>query len=247
MAYKFTKLNKGDIAVSKGGYAFRRLSLTESGGAEESYTLSGTWVFNEVLTAPSKNIYADFNFRFDAWLDQYLEGYYHYPYEYGMLIVGSPYPSSPIEGDGWWLGYECQPEHVEQCSMYESKRGWIRDDYRTFTFVGTQTVSKEFYDWFMANAARQEIMFFIDIDGRTDSILPKEIYRALSGMTWGEWVESDYNTGGWFIYWHANTKAVFHSTYRYLKNSSQIGVAGYRCETEDMVIEPDTNYETAYI
>lgn len=32
--------------------------------------------------------------------------------------------------------------------------GWISAVWRTVTFDGTQTVSKEFYEWFTANAQK---------------------------------------------------------------------------------------------
>ena len=64
---------------------------------------------------------------------------------------------------------------------------WVDEDYRTITFDGVQYVSKEFYDWLAANAA-----FAFTIDGTT--------YYAKEGMTWSEWVESEYNTLGLFIW-----------------------------------------------
>ena len=61
---------------------------------------------------------------------------------------------------------------------------WKVEAYRTITFDGTQTVSKGFYKLLTANA-----VFAFTIDGTT--------YYAKEGMTWGEWVESEYNTGGY--------------------------------------------------
>lgn len=65
---------------------------------------------------------------------------------------------------------------------------WIDQKYRTITFNGIENMKKEFYDWFVANAVQQTIGF--TIDGTT--------YYAKEGMTWGEWVASEYNTGGFF-------------------------------------------------
>ena len=53
-----------------------------------------------------------------------------------------------------------------------------------------QKVSKEFYDWFTGVTeeitASAELISFT-IEGKT--------YQAEEGMTWGEWVESEYNNG----------------------------------------------------
>ena len=73
-------------------------------------------------------------------------------------------------------------------SGYDIDRGWD-NGCQTITFDGTQNVSQEFYEWLVENAVRQEISF--TINGTT--------YYAEDGMTWGEWVESEYNTGGWLV------------------------------------------------
>ena len=65
--------------------------------------------------------------------------------------------------------------------------GWLNEVYRTITFDGVQTVSKEFYDWLVAHA-----VFAFTIDGTT--------YYAKEGMTWSEWVASEYNTGRFYVY-----------------------------------------------
>jgi hypothetical protein len=74
---------------------------------------------------------------------------------------------------------------------------------RTITFDGVQTVSKEFYDWFTANAVQQTIGF--TIDGTQ--------YFAEPGMTWAEWVASSYNTDGWRVVYDFVTKDVDNITY----------------------------------
>lgn len=59
-----------------------------------------------------------------------------------------------------------------------------------------QKVSKEFYDWFIdvteeiTGSVEDELITFT-IDGIT--------YQAEEGMTWGEWVDSEYNTNGYII------------------------------------------------
>ena len=70
-----------------------------------------------------------------------------------------------------------------------SDRGWVNNAYRTVNFGTTpQEVSKEFYEWFVENAVK---LITFNIEGR--------FHQAVQGMTWGEWVNSEYNTGGWYI------------------------------------------------
>lgn len=69
-----------------------------------------------------------------------------------------------------------------------SPMGWQNEAYRTITFDGKQEVSQEFYEWLVANAVRQTIGF--TIEGTQ--------YFADVGMTWEEWIDSEYNTGGFF-------------------------------------------------
>lgn len=76
----------------------------------------------------------------------------------------------------------------EEFKVYSTYRDvWASESYRTITFDGEQAVSKEFYEWFTTNA-KQLITF--TIEGTT--------YEALWGMSWSEWVESEYNTGGFY-------------------------------------------------
>lgn len=73
-------------------------------------------------------------------------------------------------------------------SGYEVGRGWD-SGCQVITFDGTQHISQDFYEWLIANAVQQTITFTI---GGTQ-------YTALSGMTWSEWVDSEYNTRGFKI------------------------------------------------
>lgn len=42
-------------------------------------------------------------------------------------------------------------------------------------------------------SGNDEIIFYIDVSSEIEE------YRAKDGMTWREWVSSDYNTGGYLI------------------------------------------------
>ena len=101
--------------------------------AVDDYTLSGTWVFNETVDAlrvyPSVDFYcAEKKYYGFGGMDGGTEIWYHTGLM-GMDSVVVVYLDKSNSGDGW----------------YDEK-------YRTITFDGTQTVSKEFYEWFTANA-----------------------------------------------------------------------------------------------
>lgn len=78
--------------------------------------------------------------------------------------------------------------HGDKGDGYSADSGWV-DGHQVITFDGVQYVSKEFYEWLEANATQQTIGFTI---GGTE-------YFADVGMTWEQWCESNYNTGGWYI------------------------------------------------
>ncbi len=84
-----------------------------------------------------------------------------------------------VMGDGLYYGD----------TLVYDKDGWIDEAYRTVVFEDTQTVDSIFNFWFTDNAVSGTIIF--TIDGMS--------YAALSDMTWGEWVESKCNTGGFYI------------------------------------------------
>jgi hypothetical protein len=73
----------------------------------------------------------------------------------------------------------------------------------TFAYFGvrpTITISKELCDDLLNN------MIFFTIDD--------VVYKAKSGMTWGEWIDSEYNTGGftsWYGVLYYYTRVVYGS------------------------------------
>lgn len=68
----------------------------------------------------------------------------------------------------------------------------------------------------------------------------EEVYYADSGMTWGEWVESEYNTGGLYVVFDSGHNFIsFPSGARPVQpNSNDVGV-----QTTDIIIE-NHNYAT---
>ena len=104
---------------------------------EETYTLSGTWVFNENIDTYgyiNNNIYIFCNFvcqdvRYN-----------------GILFHFS-------NGEFWGIGY--REDSGASRGVWTPEDGWYRgSEYRVIVFDGEQTVSKESYDLFTANAVK---------------------------------------------------------------------------------------------
>lgn len=76
------------------------------------------------------------------------------------------------------------------CEYYHGENVWTNEAYRTITFNGVQNVSKEFYNWLLRNAVKNGNIAFTINDSKN---------QAVKGMTWGEWVESEYNISGWVV------------------------------------------------
>jgi hypothetical protein len=77
---------------------------------------------------------------------------------------------------------------------------WYYESARNVDFgADPQLVSSAFKEWLIANATRIEetveeydgtVLFLISFT------IDETEYQALEGMTWAEWVDSSYNTGG---------------------------------------------------
>ena len=97
-----------------------------------------------------------------------------------------------------------------------------------------------------------KVIFTFHIDISHSSFSGPEDYQAEEGMTWGEWVNSKYNTADWFI---NNKNEVYHSTIGnvweektvYLHHDGSVTEGVDRVtQTSSMVITPvqySTNYE----
>lgn len=81
---------------------------------------------------------------------------------------------------------------------------WRNEGYRTIKVPTAQTVNKESYDWFVENT-----LITFTIEGTQ--------YQAERDMTWGEWVESEYNTGGYSK--HVNLDAIRLNTVAIVHNN----------------------------
>jgi len=94
-----------------------------------TYTLSGTWVFDQIIDVSE------------------VENYGHF---------GIEFISNGIEYDSIYSNYGSELNYSgtsDDVVVYRrNDNGWIDTAYRTITLVGEQIVDKEFYDWFTANA-----------------------------------------------------------------------------------------------
>ena len=96
-------------------------------GTTITYKLSGIWVFDSLSDTPS-DIHLNINFNSN-----------------GQSFTSAEFDTSGAE----WVYYG-------DVKVWGGSTGWTDQAYRTITFDGTQTVSEEFYEWFTANAVKQE-------------------------------------------------------------------------------------------
>ena len=96
--------------------------------------LSGTWIFNETLTP--------------TWVDTPFQEYEEsITFECnGSVFCDIQYIITDFDE---YLSYGIE---TYQETVYDTAHSWYNQSWRTITLSGTQTVSKEFYDWFTANA-----------------------------------------------------------------------------------------------
>lgn len=157
----------------------------------DTMELSGTWIFKDTLKFPTNDTWRVIeNIPFTSYLNS---SGVHTKFK-SMQFSRNVYIQE-TGGSVWCLWYASTGEETGTAvssQMYVETKGWASGSYpkcKTVTFDGVVVVSREFYDVFVPNAVRQEITFTI---GGTS-------YTALSGMTWGEWCESEYNTRACYI------------------------------------------------
>ena len=105
--------------------------------SDSLFTISGTWVFNESLSAvPDYTLYK-VNFTTN-----------------GMSVVGIYYYA---DGGRWDYIYKFDDwGNLDVTALVYGTDGWRDQSYRTVDFGTTpQTVDEEFYEWFTANAVKQ--------------------------------------------------------------------------------------------
>lgn len=83
----------------------------------------------------------------------------------------------------------------------------IDENYRKVTVTGgADATNADLITWFETNGIPyQNVITFTIEDGHDHSVYT---YQAESGMTWAEWVESEYNTDGYYIEQESDAIAV---------------------------------------
>ena len=156
MWYAYAKTTKGENRVlcdySWDSSAYRLISfngpqvVTEEfynwfvANAKPVVTLEGKWKFNETLTFDTEVQATEISYTMDGFTG---------------VILETEYAES-----GKFPGWKLAVDYNVFSDMYvygdtglaETPLGWKNESYRTIAFNGTQYVTKDFYDWFIANA-----------------------------------------------------------------------------------------------
>ena len=160
---------------------------------EVIYTLSGTWLFNEKLILPNENMFENVSFFANDGFSTYTFEIYNSEVTFYGKYSGA-------------LGSTDNP-HI---AYYEGS--WVSYDSRIITFgeypnVEEQQVSKEFYEWFIANATEYEAPSVFYIEGTE--------YTFTLGDTWANWRETNDSYDGCLdmtpvydgpVYWGGGTQ-----------------------------------------
>lgn len=93
---------------------------------------------------------------------------------------------------------------------------WSSAAYKTITVVQDIVVSPLFYSWFNLNLDNISFRIY-DMYGNST------VYSATRGMTWEQWVSSQYNTGGYYI--QSGSNIVYGAEGRAIKNVDGTGMA----------------------
>ena len=185
--------------------------------------LAGTWVLNEAITFSYSlglpNI-VSFNFTSN---DTSFYGFYF-----------------DVNGDGDnSLGYRTNQEYSFN-EIYDSSGNIISGEeaYKTITItskLSEVTNGDTLLTWLQANATKQgastPTLISFSIDGTS--------YQAEEGMTWSEWVESSYNTGGFYII-AVNTRVIFSNGTDYVSSE---GFPGDFANNTSQIVANGTYYK----
>lgn len=113
----------------------------DSGGAEQTYTLSGTWVLNDEIVKPTVSLTEEVKFTA-------LSSFGDYDVAYSSIKISSNSDGSAS------IMYSTGSTSVIVAS-FTANSSTRNNRYDEVTFDGTQTVSKEFYKYYTANAKKQ--------------------------------------------------------------------------------------------
>ena len=102
---------------------------------------------------------------------------------------------SPGTPDGIWFIFRFYYNGSPEISLYDGEMQSWHGEIPVVTFESAQYVSKEFYDWFTANATQtiETSTFYIYTD------IGRLAYQYEPGMTFADFIESRYNTNNDFF------------------------------------------------
>lgn len=128
----------GEQEMSKEFYEWFTSNAVEQ--TEETYKLSGTWIFNDkpICSSLSESYEQDCSFTSNGYACT------------GFSVTAGSYNTNQNTTCYATLYYYGMPD--DDAFDILEWGGWTSEEYRTIIFDGEQTVSKEFYDWFTANA-----------------------------------------------------------------------------------------------
>lgn len=147
------------------------------------YALSGKWKFNDTIVPPDDYVYQEINFTYSGMI----------PTDIMVSIM-----CENDRSDDWVLvhyGYidTALPGQPTYSSGAYCDR-WYNTDYQVVDFgINAQTVSQEFYEWFVANAYRATGDVVVGFLHHEEQISDYQPFAFEIGMTWEEFVNSDYN------------------------------------------------------
>lgn len=108
-------------------------------------TVSGTWYFNENPTLQNLEQAVTFTSNGNTYKRIFIKRITGETYDYGSLEFRDKVGATSTEAKDDVYFYNLTDESF-----------WYEQAYRTITFDGVQTVSKEFYEWLVANAVQTE-------------------------------------------------------------------------------------------
>ena len=203
MWYAYAKTTKGENRVlcdySWDSSAYRLISFNGPQVVTEEFynwfvenakpvvTLEGKWKFNETLTFDTEVEATEISYTFNGYTGTYLKTVH---YENGSKFAGWNFQvdSAVVTEDNVY----------SELGSYSGIVGWQAIQYRYISFNGTQYVTKDFYDWFIANAKP----WSEDESGAAEKIaVPKQIGTltytgSAQSPSWSNYDASKMTMGG---------------------------------------------------
>lgn len=193
--YNYASFNLSTLNLSVGTYSIavkaKANGYTDSEPSNTvSYTVvqvSGTWVFDAELIS--------------TWIEVGTE-YFNFTSNGKLFNCFNPIDG----GDG--LQYCWGDGMYDRIDVWHDYDGWYDEAYRTITFEGVQTVSKEFYDWLVANAIQTHKLLPIgtyvwDEDIYNDSYYYFDVEFVSNGETFIR-LDSDMGDANRLTYWDSD-------------------------------------------